>query len=88
MVEISLFSAIDESYEIYVSYGRMYGIVYAEKEEAYSLRDKIEDELEREYQKHSEPTGEFINMFAEKYTLSLPADIFFDTSKFFELFGM
>lgn len=40
-VEVNLFSAVDQLYEIYVSYGRMYGIVYAEKEEAYLLRERI-----------------------------------------------
>lgn len=80
VVEVNLFSTTEGPYEIYVSYGRMHGIVYAEKEEAYSLRERIKDELEREYQNHKEPTGEFINRFAETYRLDLPADTFFDPS--------
>lgn len=87
VVEVNLFSTTEGPYEIYVSYGRMYGIVYTEKEEAYSLRAKIKDELEKEYQNHKEPTSEFINMFAEKYKMDLPVDIFFDSSAFFEMFG-
>ncbi|MDO4306773.1 MAG: hypothetical protein Q4C77_08050 [Eubacteriales bacterium] len=85
-VEVSLFSASDAPYEIYVSYGSMYGIVYADKEEAYTKREEIKKELEREYQKYKEPTDEFINAFAEKYGLNLPNDVLFDADTLFGIF--
>lgn len=82
-LEVNLSSTTDGPYEIYVSFGEMYGIVYAEKDEAYLLRDKIKTELEAEYQKNKEPTDEFIAAFAEKYNLCLPDDIFFDLGDLF-----
>ena len=82
-VEVSLFSSQEGLYEIYVSYGRMYGIIYAEAEEAEARREEIKKVLANEYKKHKEPTGEFINEFAEKYKLCLPNDVLFDTSDFF-----
>lgn len=78
-LEVSIFSAMDGTFEIYVSFGSLYGIVYADNEEAaYTLFDKIKNELETEYQKSKEPTDEFIDTFAEKYNLCLPNDIFCD----------
>ena len=85
VIEVSLFSSEEDLYEIYVSFGKMYGIVYADKEDAALKREAIKKELEQEYQKHKEPTGEFINIFAEKYKLCLPNDLFFDMD---DLFGM
>lgn len=82
-VEVSLFSSFEDDYEIYISYGKMYGIVYAEADQAYELREEIKKVLEEEYRKSAEPTGEFINAFAKKYNLCLPNDIFFDESIFF-----
>lgn len=87
-IEVSLFSVEKGPYEIYVSYGIMYGIVYVEKEEAVFLSDKIKEEFEKEYQKHKEPTSEFIKMFGEKYKLNLPNDILVDTSDVFGMFGI
>ena len=40
-VEVSVFSADDEPYEIYFSYDKYYGIVYAEKEKVYEIRDEM-----------------------------------------------
>ncbi|MDD3229817.1 MAG: hypothetical protein PHE09_11435 [Oscillospiraceae bacterium] len=77
MVEVSLFSSKTDSYEIYISYGRMYGIVYVPPEDAVSRREEIKNVLAEEYEKKNEPTSEFINKFAEKYHLQLPVDIFF-----------
>ncbi len=84
VVEVSLFSIEDDLYEIYVGYGIMYGIIYVEKEKAYALREEIKQVLEKEYQKHKEPTGEFINKFGNKYNICLPADLFFDSQKLFD----
>ena len=75
---MSLFSSPDGIYELYVSYGKMYGIIYVEADKADSKREEVKNELIQEYQKHKEPTGEFINAFCEKYKLDLPSDIFFD----------
>ena len=83
-VEVSLFSSQEGSYEIYVSYGRMYGIIYAEPEEAERKREEVKTVLEKEYQKHKEPTGEFINEFASKFELCLPNDVLFDDSGLFD----
>lgn len=83
-VEVSLFSSQEGPYEIYVSYGRMYGIIYAEAAEAEAKREEVKIVLEKEYQKHKEPTGEFINEFASKYKLCLPNDILFDASGLFD----
>lgn len=82
-VEVSLFSSKDGMYEIYLSYGIMHGIIYMDAEKAYSKHEEIKNELEQEYQKHKEPTDEFINTFCEKHKVSLPFDIFFDTSSLF-----
>lgn len=85
-VEVSVFSAVDQPYEIYVSYGIMYGIVYSDKESAYEKFEQIKEDLEKAYKEHKEPTDEFINEFAEKYDLRLPDDILFDTSSLWDLF--
>ena len=39
-----------------------------------------------EYQRCKEPTGEFINDFAEKYKLCLPNDALFDADDLFDMF--
>lgn len=41
IVEVSLFSSEDAEYEIYVSFGKMYGIIYVEKENANALCEEI-----------------------------------------------
>ena len=83
-VEVSLFSSQQGLYEIYVSYGCMYGIIYSEAEEAEAKREEVKAVLEKEYQKHKEPTDEFIDEFVEKYNLCIPNDIFFDDSGLFD----
>lgn len=82
-VEVSLFSSQEGSYEIYISYGILHGIIYVEAEKADSKREEVKNELAREYQNHKEPIGEFINEFCEKHKVGLPNDILFDTSEFF-----
>lgn len=84
VVELSLFSSEEGPYEIYFSYGKFYGIIYVDAEQAYSKREEVKNELAREYEIHREPTGEFINAFGEKYGVSLPSDIFFDASALFD----
>lgn len=84
IVEVSLFSVENDLYEIYICFGKMYGIVYVEKDKAYALREEIKKVIAEEYDKNSEPSGDFINEFCEKYGLCLPNDLFFDTSNMFE----
>lgn len=78
LLEVSLFSSKDDPYEIYFSFGKMYGIVYASKEEAYIIREQMKRDLEQEYQKNKEPSSEFINYFVEQYNVCIPNDVFFD----------
>lgn len=77
-MEISLFSAVDQPYEIYFSFGIMYGIVYSDKENAYDRREQMKLEIEQEYRKNKEPSSEFINSFVKKYDVCLPSDVLFD----------
>lgn len=83
-IEVSLFSSKEELYEIYFSYGILYGIIYIDAENTDSKREEVKNELVKEYQKHKEPTNEFINAFCEKHKVSLPNDIFFDASELFD----
>ena len=84
-VEVSVFSADDESYEIYFSYDIFYGIVYAEKEKVYEIRDEMKRELQSEYDRNKKVTDEFIEKFSEKYDVCMPNDIYynFDITDFF-----
>ena len=85
-VEVSVFSATDDSsYEIYFSYDIFFGIVYAEKEKVYEVRDKMKCELQAEYEKNKKVTDKFIDEFSEKYGVNMPGDILFncDLSMFF-----
>ena len=77
-VEVSLFSSVSGPYEIYISYGRMYGIVYASADEAETKRQEIKEVLAKEYETNREPSSEFIDEFVEKYQVELPMDVFFD----------
>lgn len=83
-LEVSLFSTQEGPYEIYLSYGRLYGIIYVDADKADAKREEVKKELAEEYEKHKEPTGEFINSFCEKHQVSLSNDLFFDPS---DLFG-
>jgi hypothetical protein len=78
VLEVSLFSSIVDSYEIYFSYGIFYGIIYVDKENAVEKYETVKNELELEYCQHKDPTATFINEFAEKNRVSLPNDLFFD----------
>ena len=84
IVEVSLFSSEEGPYEIYFSYGRMYGIIYVDVEKADSKREEVKNELVQEYKKNKEPTSEFVNEFCKKHKVSLPNDIFFDASELFD----
>ena len=84
-IEVSLFSSKEGLYEIYFSYGILYGIIYVDAEKADSKREDVKNELAQEYQNHKEPTSEFINLFCEKHKVSMPSDILFDPSSLFDL---
>ena len=75
-VEVSLFSSVDNSYEIYFSFGIMYGIVYAKEEDAYEKREQMKTDLEQEYRKNNEPSEGFINSF-EKNIMSVYPMMFY-----------
>ena len=45
-VEVSVFSSESQPYEIYVSYGRMYGVIYSNAEDAYAKLEEIKKVLE------------------------------------------
>lgn len=77
-VEVSVFSAVDEPYEIYFSYDIFYGIVYAEEGNVYEIRDEMKRELQAEYEKNKKATAEFINKFVKKYDVCMPGDMFFN----------
>ncbi len=86
-IEVNLYSRADiNNYEIYVSYGIMYGIVYAHRDKAEALREEIKKVIYDDYMKNSYsedmPTDEFINSFGEKYDICIPSDIFFDEEAF------
>lgn len=81
VVEVSLFSSLEGPYEIYVSYGIMYGIIYVDKHHANQKYEEVKKELEEEYNIHNEPTDGFIDYFAKKHQLSLPNDVVFDSDK-------
>lgn len=81
-VEVSLFSSVEDPYEIYFSFGIMYEIVYAEAEEAYEKRERMKEDLVQEYLKNKEPSDEFIDSFAEKYDVCMPSDVIFDEDAF------
>lgn len=72
-VEVSVFSADNNPYEIYVSYG----IIYCSQEDAYEKFEEIKRILEKDYEENKEPSNQFINAFAKTYGLCLPNDIFF-----------
>lgn len=78
VVEVSLFSSETGLYEIYISFGNMVGIIYAEKEKAYDMREEIKKAFEEEYKKNKEPSGKFVDEIDEKYGICLPDDLFFD----------
>ena len=86
-IEINLYSCKDiNNYEIYVSYGVMYGIVFVHKDNAIKLREEIKDLIYKDYIKNGYredmPNDEFIQEFAKKYNIQIPNDMFFDENEF------
>ena len=86
-IEVNLYSCDDiNNYEIYVSYGIMYGIVYAHKNKTEKLREEIKDLIYNDYitngYNEDMPSDEFISEFHKKYNIQIPNDIFFDENEF------
>ena len=86
-IEVNLYSCDDiNNYEIYVSYGIMYGIVYAHKNKAEKLREEIKDLIYNDYitngYNEDMSSDEFISEFHKKYNIQIPNDIFFDENEF------
>ncbi len=78
--EVSIFSSETSPYEIYVSYGKMYGIVYTDGKHGYDLQKEIMAAIEEEYKKRNskEPSDKFIDEFGKKYHIEIAMDTFFD----------
>lgn len=87
--EVNLYSSMIDPYEIYFSYGRMYGIIYTNEEECEELREKVKTDIAHAYDQSEEPTSEFVEEFFEKYDAQFPSDTLFDTEKMMNaLLGM
>ena len=81
-IEVNLYSCDDiNNYEIYVSYGVMYGIVYVHKDKAIELREEIKDLIYNDYIKNGYskdmPTDEFIRDFPRAMAMRLSEPIIF-----------
>ena len=70
-------------YEIYVSFGIMFGIVYVKKEATNEIFYEIKVKIEEEYVKNKEPSDKCRSGFDRKYGLSLSNDLFFDMDGLF-----
>lgn len=86
-IEVNLYSCEDiNNYEIYVSYGVMYGIVYVHRDNAIKLRNEIKEVIYNDYVKNGYsddmPTDDFIQKFHNKYNIQIPNDMFFDENEF------
>ena len=75
-IECSLFSREDGPYEIYVSFGIMYGISYVDADKAEQTREEMKKEIAEEYEKNTEPSDDFINSFAKRYKLQIENSLF------------
>jgi hypothetical protein len=84
LLEVSLFSSLEGPYEIYFSFERFYGIIYAEEQDAAVEREQVKKELLQEYLDYKEPRGDFIDSFAKKHKVCMPGNILFDASSLFE----
>ncbi len=85
IMEVCYYSSGTKPYEIYFTFGKMYGIIYTNKNEGPALVEKVKDELVNEYIKNKEPSSSFINTFCEKYNVCIPNDLFFNFDSLFNL---
>lgn len=81
-VEASLFSSDTMPYEIYFSYGVMYGIIYTTKENGLSLLEEVKEVLREDYINNKEPSDKFIEDFCNKYKVCIPSDVLFNEDAF------
>ena len=88
--EVNIYSCDDiNNYEIYVNYGKMYGIIYVPQSKAQSLKEEIKQVLFDDYMSHNQykgmdrddyPNSKFINDFQKRFGLDIPLDMFFDSN--------
>ena len=64
-------------------YGRFYGIIYVSSDDANLRYEEVKKELEDEFRQNKIPISDFVNQFAEKYSVDLPDDIFFNIGDLF-----
>ncbi len=78
--EVSIFSSKTSPYEIYLTYGKLYGIIYTDEKRGYDLQKEIMSVFEEEYKKNNskEPSKKFIDEFRKKYHVEIAMDTFFD----------
>ena len=76
--EVNIYEKEDGSYEFYVSYGKMYGIIPFSGDDPYEKAEEIMDVIMQDYLKNKVPSSDFINTFVKEYNLGLPANTFFD----------
>jgi len=76
-IELSLFSRPDDNWEVYVNYGKMYGISYVHADNAVEYRNAMKAEIEAEYESNGlNPSDAFIDAFAGKYQLDIMSALF------------
>ena len=76
-IELSLFSCPDDMWEVYVNYGKMYGVSYAPAEKAAEHRNAMKAEIEAEFEQNGlNPSNDFIRTFATKYELDILNAVF------------
>lgn len=83
IIEVCYYSSETKPYEIYFTFGKMFGIIYTNEKDGRSLVEKVKDELVKEYEKNKEPSNSFINTFCEKYDVCISNDMFFNFDSFF-----
>ena len=81
-IEVNIYSS-PNLWEVFIQFGKITGVSYAEEENIYTLRDNIKEDIEKIYSKYKfDIPGNIINKFCEKYNLDI-FNSFFDFSSFF-----
>ena len=81
-IEVNIYSS-PNLWEVFIQFGKITGVSYAEEENIYTLRDNIKEDIEKIYSKYKfNIPGNIINEFCEKYNLDI-LNSFFDFSSFF-----
>ena len=77
LIELSLFSSPHDSWEVYVNYGKMYGVSYVDADNAVAHRNAMKSEIEAEYERNGlDPSDTFIDAFAKRYQLDILGALF------------